>query len=74
MADTTTTKTPPEWILKAIRSELDTAWEIEMKLFADRMEKRKAEIIASVMLHVEKNMRVETFGTTVRIEVQTKSV
>lgn len=64
----------PEFIQKAINKQIEDAINEELKLVSERIEKRKAEIIAGVILYVQQTLIVDriTNGITITIKDERK--
>jgi len=60
----------PEFIKLAIEHEIKIATEIELEEAQKRIEKRKAEIVASVILHIQKMMDIQTVGEKLIISIK----
>ena len=60
----------PEFIKSAIEHEIKIATEIEFDEAQKRIEKRKAEIVASVILHIQKMMDMQTMGEKLVISIK----
>ena len=57
----------------AINSEIERVTAEELEESKKRIDKRKSEIIAGVILYVEKRMQVQTLGENVVITIINKS-
>jgi len=64
----------PKFLAIALQKSLETMYEEEFKLFSERIKSKKAEIIASIVLNVEKHTSYATLGDIVRIEINTKEI
>ena len=62
----------PEFVKRAIENEVEKATQEELTEAQRRIEKRKAEIVASVMLTVQKRMTIETLGETIKFVIEIK--
>lgn len=62
----------PEFIKRAITQEVEKATQEELTEAQKRIEKRKSEIVASVILDVNKYMTMETIGETIKFIIQIK--
>lgn len=62
----------PEFIKKAIESEVDKATQEELTEAQKRIEKRKNEIVASVMLSINRYMKMETMGENFSFTIEIK--
>lgn len=62
----------PEWLKKIIDSEIAIVTSEELENVKKRIDERKSQIIAGVILHVQKEMQIETFGEKLVITVLTK--
>lgn len=60
----------PEFIKRAITSEVEIIVKEELELAQKRIEERKAKVVASVMLNVYKQMNVDTIGNTLVLSVK----
>lgn len=60
----------PEFIKNAIDKEIEQATEEEIEKAKIRIDKRKSEIIAGVILFVEKRMKIETRGEELTIIIE----
>ena len=67
--ENTEEKNLPTFIKAAITAEIERATLEELTEAQKRMEKRSAEIIAGVILHVEKRMTVQTLANELIIKV-----
>ena len=50
----------PDFLKQAIKKEIEIATEEELKKAQERIEKRKKEIIAGVVLHIQEMIQMET--------------
>lgn len=62
MSGTNTKNLMPEFLIKAINDQVDRAIEEEINFAKERIEKRKAQIVAGVMLDIKKIVEIETLG------------
>ena len=62
----------PEFIKKAIKAEIEKAIEQELTEAQKRIEKRKTEIVAYVMLDIQKYMKVNTIGEDITFTIKLK--
>lgn len=65
-----TYKELPEFLQKVIAREIEYAIDEELKEAQKRIEKRRPEIIASVILRVHKNVQYEMVGQKLIIQVE----
>lgn len=61
----------PDFIRKSIDREIETATREELERAKNRIDERKSEIIAGVILHVQRSINFRTTGTELIITVQT---
>lgn len=61
----------PEFIRQAIDSAIAKATEEELERAKERIEKRKAEVIAGIILFISKEMKIENMGEYLTITVRT---
>lgn len=59
-----------EFVMEAINNEIERMVEEEFASLAERVEKRKAEIVAGVLLHVKKEIDVQTLGQTLTFTIK----
>ena len=64
------TKLIPEFIKRAITSEVEIAVKEELELAQKRIEERKAKIVASVMVNLYKQLNIDRIGDTVVLSVK----
>lgn len=64
------TKNLPEFIKSAIEHELKIAIDFELEEAQKRIEKRKSEIVAGVILHIQKMIDIETMGEKLIISIK----
>lgn len=64
------TKLIPEFIKRAITSEVEITVKEELELAQKRIEERKAKIVASVMLDVYKQVNIDRAGDTIVLSVK----
>lgn len=62
----------PEFVKSAIKKEVEKATEEELTEAQKRIEKRKVEIVASVMLEVNRYMKFNTMGEDITFTIQIK--
>ncbi len=62
----------PEFIKRAIKAEVDKATEEELTEAQKRIEKRKTQIVSSVMLEVSRFMKMETLGEDITFTIKIK--
>ena len=62
----------PDFIKSAIEKEVGLATQEELTEAQKRIEKRKNEIVASVMLAVNRHMKMETLGENITFTIQIK--
>jgi len=62
----------PEFIKSAITQEVDKAVAEELTEAQKRIEKRKIEIVAQVMLSMNKYMQMETFQDNYKFTIEIK--
>lgn len=60
----------PDYLRAAIRREIEYVTAEEMEKAKERIDKRKAEIVAGVVLWVEKQMKIETLQNELLIHVR----
>ena len=60
----------PDYIKLCINKHIELAIEDEMKLLQERIEKKRAEIITGVILHVQKQIEFETMKDSLIIKVR----
>ena len=63
-------KNLPEFIRLAIEHKIKIATEIELEEAQKRIEKRKAEIVAGVILHIQKMIDMQTMGEKLVISIK----
>lgn len=63
----------PAFIKQAIEREVDKAVEEELTEAQKRIDKRKTEIVSSVMLSVNKYMSVESMGENYKFTIEIKN-
>ena len=62
----------PEFIKKAIEREIEKATQEELSEAQKRIEKRKNEIVASVMLSINRYMKMNSIGEDISFTIQIK--
>lgn len=60
----------PEFIKSAIEHEIKIATECELDEAQKRIEKRKSEIVAGVILHIQKMIDIERMGEKLIISIK----
>ena len=66
-----TYKELPEFLKRAIEGEIKIATEQELQKAQERIEKRKSEIVAGVVLHVTRMIEMERMGEKLTITIKT---
>lgn len=61
----------PDFIKNSINREIEIATKEELERAKNRIEERESEIIAGVILHVQRSISFKTMGTELIITVQT---
>lgn len=61
----------PRFLQRTINAEIERAITEELAEVQKRIDKRKSEIIAGVILHVEKMVQMQTIGEKLIITVKT---
>jgi len=60
----------PVFLKQAIDSEIKRITDIELKEAQERIEKQKSQVIAGVILQVEKMLQVQTMGENLVITIK----
>ena len=64
------TKLIPEFIKRAITSEVEIAVKEELGIAQKKIEERKAKIVAGVMLNLYKQVNIDRAGDTIVLSVK----
>lgn len=62
----------PPWVLKGIEAEAEVVFEEAKRQFIERLDRKKGEVIAGIVLDVQKRMRIEEFGQEIHIVISQK--